>query len=344
MISYWRPLAACLVLFGAAGFLYSGVRQLWSASEPPLVGAAPVDDPVPPARDEPATPTPVPEMIVVANAKPLPAPPVAKEPATVKQEVERKKALPRGKKHDAQDTVLAAMMQKLHGEAHKQFIRAPGNGRDRITPLMVTATIKQRPWTSPEWTSEELAKETPPLEEASDLSLIHRLSIFHFGESAAKSPPEQWAAAQAALSAKKQQVWEIKSLDLVGLVMHDEPVVYMSERLPEMKDLKKKTLRPLDVFESEGLEELATGRDLYIRSKDGTVRVLGPIHAGKACLKCHSDAKEGELLGAFSYTLRVAQLEYHNGFSGRPGQPNTLIEQEYLRNSPPLRPVGPSKK
>src|SRR5437899_273116 len=89
--------------------------------------------------------------------------------------------------------------------------------------------------------------------------------------------------------------------------MHDTPVVFVSDKLLKMEDLKNQPTREMDLFESEGLEELATGKDLYVRSKDGTVRVLGPIHAGKACLKCHAGAKAGDLLGAFSYTLRLGE-------------------------------------
>jgi hypothetical protein len=74
----------------------------------------------------------------------------------------------------------------------------------------------------------------------------------------------------------------------------------------------------MDVFEMEGLEELMAGKDLYIRAKEGTIRVLGPVRAGKACLKCHTDAKDGDMLGAFSYTLRPGQYQMF----GRGLQPN----------------------
>ncbi len=95
------------------------------------------------------------------------------------------------------------------------------------------------------------------------------------------------------------------------------------EKVPQMKDLKKNPTRDLDLFESEGLEELMAGKDLYIRSKGDTIRVLGPIKAATACLKCHTDSQEGTMLGAFSYTLRPGQyavngrpLGVYNGIPG----------------------------
>jgi hypothetical protein len=49
--------------------------------------------------------------------------------------------------------------------------------------------------------------------------------------------------------------------------------------------------------------ELSDGEDLFIANKDNIVRMLGALRATKTCLKCH-DAEIGDLLGAFSYTLR----------------------------------------
>ena len=36
------------------------------------------------------------------------------------------------------------------------------------------------------------------------------------------------------------------------------------------------------------------------------LRAVGALRATKACLKCHHDSKEGDLFGAFSYTLKKA--------------------------------------
>ena len=46
--------------------------------------------------------------------------------------------------------------------------------------------------------------------------------------------------------------------------MHETPTVYLSEKLPMMKDLAHRPTREMDVFEMEGLEELMAGKDMYI--------------------------------------------------------------------------------
>ena len=51
------------------------------------------------------------------------------------------------------------------------------------------------------------------------------------------------------------------------------------------------------------------GEEVFARSRDDTMRALGAICAKQECLSCHSDRQEGDLLGAFSYTLRVAEYK-----------------------------------
>ena len=44
--------------------------------------------------------------------------------------------------------------------------------------------------------------------------------------------------------------WTVRTLDLVGLLLHEQPVVYVSEHLPAMDELSEAPTRPLDKFES----------------------------------------------------------------------------------------------
>ncbi len=90
---------------------------------------------------------------------------------------------------------------------------------------------------------------------------------------------------------------------LIGILKHEQPVVYMTEKLPSMDKIHLEKARPLDLFEQAGLATLREGEDLYIASKDATFRMAGALRATKTCQKCH-DAEIGDLLGAFSYTLR----------------------------------------
>jgi hypothetical protein len=80
-----------------------------------------------------------------------------------------------------------------------------------------------------------------------------------------------------------------------------------------MKNLGNTPTRPLDYFELVGLEHLMKGGEVFVRSKENVVRVLGSIRAAKQCLKCHGDAKEKDLLGAFSYTVRAGEYRLSKG-------------------------------
>jgi hypothetical protein len=61
--------------------------------------------------------------------------------------------------------------------------------------------------------------------------------------------------------------------------------------------------RPLDIFEIAGVAELSQGKQLFVRHEENVVRMLGALRATDQCLKCHTDNKKGDLLGAFSYTF-----------------------------------------
>jgi hypothetical protein len=99
--------------------------------------------------------------------------------------------------------------------------------------------------------------------------------------------------------------WAVRKVELVGLLMHDVPVVYLNPegKLPAMKAAKEAGTRELTEFESNGLKDLAAGKEFV--SVDATtnhLRMVGAIRMADACMKCH-DGKRGDLLGAFSYDL-----------------------------------------
>jgi hypothetical protein len=98
------------------------------------------------------------------------------------------------------------------------------------------------------------------------------------------------------------QTWDVKRIDLVSLLLHDEPVVYVSNDLPRMADVGKLATRELDTFEKDGLEAIRKGEELYIRGDQDKVRVIGAMRNFDHCMKCHG-GKTGDLLGAFSYVL-----------------------------------------
>jgi hypothetical protein len=94
--------------------------------------------------------------------------------------------------------------------------------------------------------------------------------------------------------------WTVETLDLVGLVMHEEPVAYVSENLPRMDELRTATTRGLDEFETTGLAELRRGEDVVVSTSGSRLRMFGPIRNVEQCVKCHG-GERGDLLGAFSY-------------------------------------------
>jgi hypothetical protein len=346
-----------LIVLGTATVFGLGGWQLWSRtallsstdtlSQPQ---AAPVVFTMRPAEFIAGTSKAMGAEAPSALAKPQSTAPPLESAAPAADFVPKERA--KGKDHVRPNELLASMIRQLHAEAYEQFIRAPGNGAYRWIPTM---KITDLPWKTPDWTSEELAKEPPPPKELNDVNLIHRLSLSRFANSNGNSEKvngnrfgildmnsesNPLAKDKTNRPAKKEYIWQIKSLDLVGIVMHETPVVYVSDKIPEMKDLKNKKTRTLDLFESEGIEELMNGKKLYLRGQAGTIRVLGPIQAGTACLKCHHDSKEGDLLGAFSYTLRTAQ--FHT--SGTGGQPvNSQFEAMYGINPRFPGPVMPKK-
>ena len=96
--------------------------------------------------------------------------------------------------------------------------------------------------------------------------------------------------------------WRVRTLDLVSLLRHDPPAVYVADHLPSMARLGDTPTRPPDRFEALGLAALRRGEDVLAAEGDGGTRMLGAIRANGRCLDCHG-GNRGDLLGAFSYTL-----------------------------------------
>ncbi|MBA4190887.1 MAG: hypothetical protein C0467_23105 [Planctomycetaceae bacterium] len=96
--------------------------------------------------------------------------------------------------------------------------------------------------------------------------------------------------------------WKVASLDLVGLLRHDEPRVYVSAKLPRMDELREAPTRPLDPFETTALTALRGGADMHTTDGSDGIRFVGAIRSARQCVDCHGGDR-GALLGAFSYRL-----------------------------------------
>jgi hypothetical protein len=101
---------------------------------------------------------------------------------------------------------------------------------------------------------------------------------------------------------KSTEKWTVHALDLVSLLLHEEPVVYDSANLPRMDELRGVPTRPLDEFEKSALDKLQRGEDLVVEDLPGGLRMLGALRSARQCVDCHG-CKRGDLLGAFSYKL-----------------------------------------
>ena len=117
--------------------------------------------------------------------------------------------------------------------------------------------------------------------------------------------------------------WRVSRLELISLLKHDPPAVYVAEHLPNMDQLRDAPTRPLDGFERDVLPRLRSSEDLVSAESADRIRLIGSLRASNTCLECHS-VKRGELLGAFSYELVPVQS------TGRP------VQQEAVESEPPL--------
>ena len=99
--------------------------------------------------------------------------------------------------------------------------------------------------------------------------------------------------------------WTVRQVELIGLLMHDGPVVYLNADggLPTMAAGRDARTRELSEFEATGLKDLAAGKEVVtVDAATNHVRMVGAIRMAGVCLKCH-EGKKGDLLGAFSYDL-----------------------------------------
>lgn len=97
--------------------------------------------------------------------------------------------------------------------------------------------------------------------------------------------------------------WAVARLELVSLLTHKRPTVYISTELPRMEQLAKAETRTLDGFEQEALKSLQKGEDVVTDAAINHIRLMGSLRAAKQCQQCHS-VPRGALLGAFTYDLQ----------------------------------------
>ena len=226
------------------------------------------------------------------------APAVSPAPSASASKTPEKKAAVAAKKS----------LTHYHTAAVQAFAQTPGFGRGRM-PTMMEAIEETHVF----WSPGELDNDAP-LIEVPDLAKVHHERVgFLAGDQ--KSRPSVPVTISSMHVDGPAQHWRLQSVDLLALVDHQEPTVYITAKLPRLdfnhgagkkkpgSDEIAKHSRGLDFLEMAALEKLQKGEELFVRTKDGTMRMVGALRAGKACLECHA-GKEGDLFGAFSYTLK----------------------------------------
>ena len=202
-------------------------------------------------------------------------------------------------------------LQQLHEGHANRFVLAQGFG---VTRMLYPSTEEDRFVASevmPVPAGFELSGDNPEaamrrLHTYSELTFFDddRMGYARSLEETAGFEPHAFAEAPMGVDDKNEATWRVDRLELVGLLLRDEPVVYISDRLPNMEDAANAPTRPLNDFESAALAELRGATDLEVSEPNprGEVSMLGALRAGEACAACHNAAR-GTLLGAFSYEL-----------------------------------------
>lgn len=213
--------------------------------------------------------------------------------------------------------------EELHERTVQTFVNSTGFGvgRMRWDPDHRDWPVDPIPQPFPRpasgWSAGARATQPPILEEATsaqDLREMHAENVVDFVDArgfgffkdrrhVAGFVPHRFRY----LSRSKPE-WKLQTLDLVGLVVHDSPVAYVSANLPRMDELRDAPTRPLDEFETTALKAIQRGEDLFLRETQEERRLLGSIRSAKQCVNCHG-GRRGDLLGAFSYTFAARPPE-----------------------------------
>ncbi len=237
---------------------------------------------------------------------------------------------------DNSESYRAFALRELHRQQTSKFITRPGQGRRRVAtpselleaevPLAESLplpqrddesfiaidgkTIRSKPLTEDDQHPEAAIPEQDTLLKLHDDGLGRFANSYWWGatmgmQRAAGFVSHRFMAQMPSLdSSAADLAWSITRLELVSLLKHKEPRVYVSKELPQLEKLQSVATRELDQFEEQSLAKLWHDEDIVVVEESHHIRMLGSLRAQEACLECHS-VKHGQLLGAFSYELAL---------------------------------------
>jgi len=230
------------------------------------------------------------------------------------------------------DSWRGRQLAMLHNINFESFVAAEGFGQIRVVRIRgdnlklppvedvsFSAVGKERDsreyqwntWQEPELPIKNNKVKNDPLQRLHWFGITDFLQIEGFGYVASFRQAAGFAShafhyppLSKSEGADQTPAYQIDRLELVSLLKHDRPMVYVLDVLPRMDRIvsEKVPVRELDEFETAAIVKLRTEEDIVIEQNEGKIRMLGSRRAGKNCLECHS-VHHGELLGAFTYQI-----------------------------------------
>jgi hypothetical protein len=220
----------------------------------------------------------------------------------------------------------SGQLKRLHEEFVGAFVNSDGFGVVRMSSPKLTLPNDepiQQPWPAgpsadPTVGADRAGGRPPPGRETLDQAVaergplwdLHAGSVTSFANPrgfgyvkdrrrVAGFQPHRFQKAPEPIPLGREE-WRVARLELVSLLKHDPPAVYLSDNLPRMRELRDAPVRPLDAFEADAVARLYKGEDIVTGEARGGFRAVGAIRAAKQCLDCHA-VQRGDLLGAFCY-------------------------------------------
>lgn len=215
------------------------------------------------------------------------------------------------------NSLRTSMLRRLHDQSVEKFVNSPGFGVTRmIRPSENWLRPRDRgePGVQSGWPSTDPSELSISASDESDLFGLHEALTLDFVNAAGFGYVKDRRHVAGFLphgfgyEREVKTTWEAGRIELVGLLLHSEPVVYVSSRRPVMQELRDGPTRPLDAFEMKALASIRSGNDLVPASAGDGLRMVGAIRSARQCVECHG-GQRGDLLGAFSYMLRRGEAK-----------------------------------